>query len=124
MPRLEPCTNCPWRVGVDAWAIGRDDDSGIPPLHRTQMEALARSQGQGLAAQVMACHLSHRGDGELPPADRLCVGFALSAEGGDNLNLRVLALRGMVDLCGLRCFAPLHPDFAAMLAANPAREVK
>jgi len=120
-----PCTSCPWRVGVDAWAIGRDHTPDVPPLHRAEMERVAArnlfptSMAKG---SVMACHLAHRNEEALPPAERLCRGYALSREGRASLLLRLLAIRGEVDLSAIHCAEPLHPDFAAMLAANPERE--
>jgi hypothetical protein len=119
----QPCSSCPWRVGVDAWAIGRDHTLDVPPLHRSEMETMARQQGDGFAAPVMACHLTFHGEDAIAPHDRTCVGFALSDEGGDNLCLRLLAISGKVDLDGYGCAAPIHHNFAAMLAANPERPV-
>lgn len=119
----QPCASCPWRVGVDAWAIGRDHALEVPALWRAEMERLAAVQDSGRMAKgsVMACHLTFRNEEALPSAERLCRGYALSREGGDSLLLRLLAIRGEVDLSAIRCEEPLHRDFAAMLAANPER---
>jgi hypothetical protein len=117
----EPCPSCPWRVGVDAWAIGRDHAPEVPPLWWGEMVDMARRQTGGLEAPVMACHLTHQGEDKIPPHERTCVGFALSQEGGGNLMLRMLAMGGKVDLERYGCGALLHPDFRAMLAANPPR---
>lgn len=121
LPPRTPCTYCPWRVGVDAWAIGRDHSPDIPPLHHSQMVSLAERQGRGLSSTVMACHLTHRGEEAIHPHERTCVGYALSEEGGDNLNLRMLAVQGRVDLRAYSCTDPRHPNFMSMLLANPAR---
>lgn len=118
---MEPCSTCPWRVNIDAWAIGRDHHLEIPPLHREEMERLAQRQGDGFGAPVMACHLTHQGEDKIPPHERTCVGFALSEEGGDSVMLRVLAIEGKVRWNEYGCPEPLHPNFDAMLAANPPR---
>lgn len=116
-----PCSSCPWRVGVDAWSIGRETHLDVPPLHFSQMIAMMESQENGFAAKVMACHLTHRGEDLIHPHERTCVGFALSEEGRDNMMLRMLVIRGKVDLRKYSCEEPLHARFADMIAANPER---
>lgn len=117
-----PCTDCPWRVGVDAWAIGRDHTPEVPPLHRRQMEQLAGQHADGgFEAPMMACHLTHCGEEKIDPQQRICVGYALQAA-GDNLQYRMATMRGRIDPRSFACAEPLHADFAAMLAANPARK--
>lgn len=122
MPAREPCSTCPWRIGVDAWAIGRDHTLEVPPLWYEEMEDMAAKQGDGFGAPVMACHLTHKGEESIPPHERTCVGYALSEDGGNNLLLRLLAMSRKVRLDEYSCSAPLHPDFARMLRANPRRE--
>jgi uncharacterized protein DUF6283 len=119
----QPCSSCPWRVGVDAWAIGRNHSMEVPPLHRSEMEAMARRQDGSFGSPVMACHLTFRGEEAVAPQERTCVGYALSEDGGDNLLLRLLQIKGAVALSRYSCAESLHPNFAAMLAANPEREL-
>jgi hypothetical protein len=54
----QPCASCPWRVGVDAWAIGRLHSFEVPPLWRSEMVEMARQQDGSFGAPVMACHLT------------------------------------------------------------------
>jgi hypothetical protein len=117
----QPCDSCPWRAGVDAWAIGRDHTPDVPPLHRVEM---ARSQESGFGARIMACHLTFRGEEDIHPHERTCVGFALSEEGESNMLLRLLAIKGDVNLSHYACPEPLHSNFAAMLASNPERKAR
>jgi len=116
-----PCIDCPWRVGVDAWAIGRDHTLDVPPLHRRQMEKMAAEHASGgFHAHAMACHLTCEGEEKIAPQNRVCAGYMLQVA-ADNLNVRMMVIAGKIDPCSFECDAPLHADFAAMLAANPER---
>lgn len=116
----EPCTHCPWRVGVDAWAIGRDHTMAVPPLHRAEMAMVAAVQRKGLG-RMMACHLTFKGEDDIAPQERICVGYALSA-GGNCGAYRLAVMTGAVDPSEFHCAEELHPSFGAMLAANPPRK--
>lgn len=116
-----PCEHCPWRVGVDAWAIGRNHTPEVPPLHRRQMEKIAAEHASGgFHARAMACHLTCEGEARVPPQNRVCAGYMLQVA-ADNLKVRMMVMDGKIDPRAFVCTEPLHTDFAAMLAANPAR---
>lgn len=117
----QPCQHCPWRVGVDAWAIGRDHTPEVPPLHFDQMVAMAdKNPGAPFEAKAMECHLNHRGAVE-DPHELVCVGFVLAA-GPTNASLRLAVALGRVDPSRFSCDAELHPTFEAMIRANPPRD--
>lgn len=119
MNKRTPCPTCPWRVGVDAWAIGRTDDTPVPPLHYDQMVEMAGVQPLDLfSTKLMGCHHHHRDEDNLSPHDRVCVGFALQA-GPDNVQYRLSVVQGRIDPDDFSCDEPLHCDFGEMLAANP-----
>jgi hypothetical protein len=120
LAKRQPCEHCPWRVGVDAWAIGRDHSPQIPALFRESMEDLAERRGDGFSAPIMACHLTFRDEQKVAPQDRVCAGYVLTV-GIENLNLRMLAISGKIDPNAFECAVALHPTFDAMLEANPPR---
>lgn len=89
MPKTVPCATCPWRKSS---TVGGFD---IPTFDLDKMRNLAQCFGPGDAFRpVMACHGSACG------ADETCIGYV--AQGGwANLNVRVLAMRGVVDISGI-----------------------
>ena len=65
---------------------------------------------------IMACHHSQ------PGAETACIGY-VAVEGWRNLNVRVLAMRGRIDLPGIQAATEgldLWESFEAMLAAFEA----
>lgn len=115
-----PCKDCPWRVGVDAWALGRDHTLKVPPLTHAEMVEMQQKQELGFQAPMMACHLLFKDEEEHAPQDRICAGYALQAAHA-NLNFRLAVIYKDIDPLLFEADAPLHADFAAMIAANPRR---
>lgn len=105
---VTPCPTCPWRRSS---TVGGGD---IPGFDLDLMRRLANTVGEGDAFRpVMACH------GSLEGADTACVGY-LAVEGWSNLNVRIMAIDGRLDLnaVGRECEPlDLWPSFDAMLSA-------
>jgi Family of unknown function (DUF6283) len=79
---LLPCRTCPWRIDQDS--------SVIPGYCQDKAEGLRRTVGRGDDfRQVMACHNST--DKKMIP----CKGY-LAQEGYSNLNVRLLAIKGVI----------------------------
>lgn len=112
---LTPCSTCPWRKTS---TVGGFD---IPGFSLEMMRGLSCTVGDGDDfRQVMACHWSPS-PAEVPEKGHMrpCAGY-LARQGYSNLNVRVMAMNGEVDLPGTAeaCEAiDLWPDFATMLAA-------
>ena len=106
-----PCPSCPWRKSS---TVGGSD---IPNFNLDKMRNLACTVGDGDAFRpVMACHYSP--DGE----EYACVGY-LAIEGYSNINVRLMAARGDLDLRAIwaQCEAlDLWPSFSEMLAEYEA----
>lgn len=84
-----PCPTCPWRRTS---TIGGAD---IPNFDIGLMRGLSNTVGRGDDFRpVMACHGSACGK-ETP-----CVGY-LAVEGWSNLNVRIMAMSGRVDLSSI-----------------------
>lgn len=100
-----PCATCPWRVG--------SDPADIPRFCITKARNLRHTVGPGDGFRtVMACHGSVD-DGETP-----CIGY-VAVEGYSNLNVRIMALRGSLDLPAIWEAAEgldLYQSFDEMLA--------
>ena len=103
-----PCPTCPWRKSS---TIGGAD---IPRFDIELMRGLSNTVGEGDAFRtIMACHYSACG------AESACIGY-VAQEGYSNLAVRVMALRGALDLPAIMdACAPLDlwPTFGEMLAA-------
>lgn len=113
MTLLTPCPTCPWRKSS---TVGGAD---IPGFSIQLMRGLSNTVGAGDAFRnIMACHGSSCG------AETPCAGY-VAQEGWSNLSLRVLAMRGLVDI-GATIDAcedlDLWPSFDAMLAAFEAAQ--
>lgn len=106
----KPCPTCPWRKSS---TVGGED---IPGFSIEMMRNLATtvpprgSKDDGFY-QVMACHHSsedHR---------YTCAGY-LAQEGERNINVRLMASQGQIDMVKVRknCEGlDLYPDFFSML---------
>lgn len=109
---LTPCPCCPWR---------RDHAGGvgIPNFSIDKARDLANAVGDHDAFRpIMACHLSP--DGTETP----CRGY-LAKHGWSNLAVRMMAIRGDIDLAGIAAAADgtdLHDTFDEMLGALEAKE--
>lgn len=105
---LAPCSTCPWRKTS---TIGGAD---IPGFSIELMRGLSDTVGEGDAFRtIMACHGSACGE------ERACSGY-VAQEGDANLNVRVLAALGEIDIVGIReaCDGlDLWPSFHEMLDA-------
>ncbi len=103
-----PCTTCPWRKTS---TVGGDD---IPRFDLDRMRGLLGTVGENDAFRpIMACHHSPDGD------EFACAGY-LAVEGMSNLNVRVLAAVGSIDMLAVYEAADgldLWGDFESMLAA-------
>lgn len=103
-----PCPTCPWRKSS---TVGGAD---IPGFSLEMMRGLANTVGDGDDFRpIMACHGSACG------AEMICVGYA-AIEGYTNLAVRMMALRGEVDLPAIweACeLLDLWPSFDEMLSA-------
>ncbi len=88
----------------------------IPGFDLDMMRGVTCTVGNGDDfRQVMACHYS----GDEPGETRPCAGY-LARHGYTNLNVRVMAAKGEVDLPGTMDACDeldLWPDFPTMLAA-------
>lgn len=112
-----PCATCPWRRGADP------DD--IPNFNSDKARNLRCTVGDGdRFRQVMACHHSEEGD------ERPCIGY-VAVEGYSNLNVRMMALRGTLDLRAIADGAEtldLYDSFDEMLdnleAPHPATTIQ
>ncbi len=86
----------------------------IPNFDLALMERLSNTVGEGDAFRpIMACHHS-KPDDEFP-----CAGY-LAVEGESNINVRLLASRGEIDMRAVRSATAsmdLWPDFHTMLNA-------
>jgi hypothetical protein len=104
-----PCPTCPWRRSS---TVGGFD---IPRFDIEKMRNLSACVGDGDDFRtIMACHYSPCGD------EKPCVGY-LHVEGYSNLNVRVLAIQGRIDLATIRqdCEGlDLWPSFGEMFAAH------
>lgn len=81
-----PCASCPWRRSSTPGGVD------IPGFDMDKMRNLACTVGDGDGFRpIMACHGSTEGN------DRPCAGY-LYRHGMSNLNVRVLAMRGSIDL--------------------------
>lgn len=82
----QPCVTCPWRKSSTAG--GAD----IPGFNLELMRGLRVTVGHGDAFRpIMACHYSPCGE------EKVCVGY-VAKEGWRNLAVRMLALRGELDI--------------------------
>lgn len=103
-----PCSTCPWRK---ASTVGGTD---IPNFDIDLMRGLSSCVGRGDDfRKVMACHGSACG------AETPCVGY-LAQEGWSNLNVRMMAVDGRIDLLAIADACDgldLWPSFDEMLAA-------
>jgi hypothetical protein len=108
-----PCPTCPWR---------RDSLGGvaIPGFDICKARNLACTVGEGDGFRtVMACHGSGEGS-EIP-----CAGY-LAIEGYSNLNVRIMAMDGRIDLQAIdeACAdLDLFDNFEDMLDALEAKEI-
>lgn len=104
----QPCATCPWRKSS---TVGGAD---IPNFDIELMRGLSNTAGRGDAFRpVMACHYSPCG------GESACVGY-VAVEGYRNLNVRMLAIEGELDLGGIidACAElELWSSFGEMLAA-------
>lgn len=106
-----PCATCPWVHGASA-----DRIPGYDPVRaRVDLAACADSD-RGLMTPLMACHKSSEGD------DLVCVGYAVSNDGYDNIALRLMAVTGRVDLAAMydaveKSGAKLWPTYVDMIEA-------
>lgn len=83
-----PCATCPWRKSS---TVGGSD---IPRFDIDLMRRLRNTVGRDDAFRpIMACHGSACG------AETACAGY-LAVEGYRNLSVRMLALKGKVDIIG------------------------
>lgn len=105
---LTPCATCPWRKSS---TVGGVD---IPNFDIQLMRNLACTVGEGdERRQVMACHYAACG------AETPCIGY-VCIEGYSNINVRLMALRGEIDLPAIVLASKdieLWSSFHAMLAA-------
>lgn len=103
-----PCPTCPWRRSS---TVGGAD---IPGFDLDKMRGLASTVGEGDDFRVIfACHYSTCG------ADAPCIGY-VAVEGYSNLTVRVMAIRGALDLQAIwKACEPLDlwPSFHEMLTA-------
>lgn len=103
-----PCPTCPWRKSS---TVGGFD---IPRFDLDKMRNLIDTVGDGDDFRtVMACHYSPCG------GETACVGY-VAVEGYSNLNVRIMAARGRIDLPAIwdACESlDLWPSFGEMLAA-------
>lgn len=102
-----PCASCPWRKSNPT------DGSAIPLFDLGKMRNLRSTVGPDDAFRnVMACH----GSPEARPT--ICRGY-VAVEGMRNLNVRVMAVRGLdiraIERAGAKL--DLWPSFDEMLAA-------
>lgn len=108
-----PCSTCPWRKS------NPPGGADIPGFDLDLMRGLSCTVGEGDGfRQVMACHYSGDGPGETRP----CAGY-LAQHGYSNLNVRVMAMHGEVDIAGTidACAGlDLWASFGEMLAAYEA----
>lgn len=104
----QPCPTCPWRKSS---TVGGGD---IPNFDLGLMRRLSNTVGEGDAFRpIMACHYSPCG------GEHVCNGYA-AIEGYSNLNVRMLASRGVIPLKAIwdACEGlDLWPSFKKMLAA-------
>lgn len=85
---LQPCATCPWRVDKDA--------TTIPRYSHEKACGLLNTVGDGDDfRRIMACHHSTGAESE---AERACKGY-LAKVGYTNLNVRILAMEGKINLC-------------------------
>ena len=103
-----PCSSCPWRKSNPT------DGSAIPNFDLDLMRGLRSTVGvEDGFRKVMSCHGSTN---ERPHA---CRGY-VAVEGIKNLNVRLLAIRGDLDIAGIQragARLDLWPSFDEMLAA-------
>ena len=87
--RTTPCPTCPWRKSSPAGG------SAIPGFNLDLMRGLSNTVGQGDDLRpIMACHYSEPGE------ETTCIGYA-AVEGYSNINVRLLATKGRIDLRGI-----------------------
>lgn len=107
----KPCATCPWRKSS---TVGGED---IPGFNMGKMRSLqntvpAPGDDSTDFRTIMACHGSKEG------GEHACAGY-LYRHGHNNLNVRLLAVKGLIDLNAVdKACAPLdlYPDFHTMLA--------
>ena len=86
---LIPCPTCPWRKSS---TVGGAD---IPNFDLDLMRGLSNTVGRGDGFRpIMACHYSACG------AETPCIGY-VAREGWSNLGVRIMAMRGDVDIAGI-----------------------
>lgn len=103
-----PCSSCPWRKSNPT------DGSAIPNFDLDMMRGLRSTVGdEDGFRKVMQCHTT---TGKRPV---VCRGYG-AIEGWKNLNVRLMAAHGDVDLAGIQragARLDLWPSFHEMLAA-------
>lgn len=108
MTDLTPCQTCPWLKSNEPGG------KGIPNFDIELMRRLSNTVGEGDAFRpVMACHYSPCG------GETACRGY-VARHGWSNLNVRVLAMKGVIDIKGIVAACKglkLWKSFAAMLRA-------
>lgn len=108
MKPATPCQSCPWRKS------NPPGGANIPGFSLDKMRRLRATVGEGDAFRtVMACHYSACGD------ERPCIGY-VAVEGMSNINVRLMAIQGDIDLDAIYAAAKdldLWPSFDAMLQA-------
>lgn len=110
MPELNqkttPCLSCPWRRSNPT------DGSGIPNFDIGLMRRLRNTVAQQDGFRtIMACHHSKPGE------ERACLGY-VAVEGHRNLHVRIMGMRGELDLTAIAEATHdmnLFPSFLFML---------
>lgn len=105
-----PCSTCPWRRESTPGGVD------IPGFDMDKMRALACTVGDGTDdfRKIMACHGSDDGN------DRPCTGY-LHRHGYSNLNVRIAAARGEIDMPAVQAACAsldLFESFYEMLTAS------
>ena len=110
-PRTQ-CAKCPWKVGVDPFDI----PGGYSAEKHCALESTIREGWRSFnsdSLRLMACHET------APGAEMPCAGWLAHQLGhGNNLALRLAALRGQID-ARFELDGPQHATFEATLPRVP-----
>lgn len=105
---MTPCGSCPWR---------KENPAGGERIPRFDLDLMRRLRGtvgrEDGFRTIMACHHSK------PGAETPCIGY-VAVEGWRNLNVRILAMQGRLDIAAIQAAAEsldLWESFEDMLAA-------